>query len=114
MKPFVSVYKCDISFSITDYFFCAPFAIVARRSSAAFLIAGLIMALIWFGDPTLAAIFGAAMVINLLAAAFAGLLIPLAIDKIGWDPAISSGVFLTTVTDVVGFFAFLGLAVVYL
>lgn len=88
--------------------------VVGLVNSAAFLVAGIAIALIWFGDPTLAAIFGAAMVINLLAAAFAGLLIPLTIDKIGWDPAISSGVFLTTVTDVVGFFAFLGLAVAYL
>ena len=87
---------------------------VGLMNSAVFLAAGAVLAIVWFGDPTLAAIFGAAMVINLLSAALAGLAIPLAIEQFGWDPAISSGVFLTTVTDVVGFFAFLGLAVVYL
>lgn len=87
---------------------------VGLMNSAVFLLAGILLAIIWFGDPILAAIFGVAMVINLVSAACAGLLIPLIIEKIGWDPAISSGVFLTTVTDVVGFFAFLGLAVVWL
>ena len=48
------------------------------------------------------------------AAALAGILIPIALDRLGYDPAIASGVFLTTVTDVVGFFAFLGLATVFL
>ena len=47
------------------------------------------------------------MIINLLLAALAGILIPLALDRFGFDPAVSSTVFVTTVTDVVGFFAFL-------
>ena len=51
------------------------------------------------------------MLINLMAAGLAGIAIPLAIDRFGSDPAVSSGVFLTTVTDVVGFLSFLGLAV---
>jgi len=50
------------------------------------------------------------MVINLLVAALAGILVPLLLDKAGADPAVSSAVFVTTITDVVGFFAFLGLA----
>ena len=50
------------------------------------------------------------MVINMMAAALAGILIPLVLDRFGVDPAIASSVFVTTVTDVVGFFAFLGLA----
>jgi magnesium transporter len=68
------------------------------------------VALVWFGDPMLAGVIAAAMVINLLAAALAGVLIPILLDKAGADPALASGTFVTTVTDVVGFFAFLGLA----
>ena len=54
------------------------------------------------------------MVINLIAAALAGILIPMALDWLDVDPAIASGVFVTTVTDCVGFFAFLGLAALWL
>ena len=50
------------------------------------------------------------MIINMLAAALGGILIPLVLDRFGVDPAVASAVFVTTVTDVVGFFAFLGLA----
>jgi magnesium transporter len=73
------------------------------------LIAGL-----WFGEPGLGAVIGAAMVINLFAAGLAGTLIPLTLEKFGFDPAVASPVFLTTVTDVLGFFAFLGLATLFL
>ncbi|NNL72241.1 MAG: magnesium transporter, partial [Silicimonas sp.] len=59
-------------------------------------------------------VIAVAMVINLLAAGLSGVLIPLALDKFGVDPALASGTFVTTVTDVVGFFAFLGLASVVL
>jgi magnesium transporter len=69
---------------------------------------------VWFSDVRLAGVIGAAMIINLLAAAFSGMVIPLALRRFGVDPAISSAVFLTTVTDVVGFFAFLGLAALVL
>ncbi len=68
------------------------------------------VALVWFGDGRLSAVIAAAMVINLVAAALAGVLIPIALEKVGADPALASGTFVTTVTDVVGFFAFLGLA----
>jgi magnesium transporter len=50
------------------------------------------------------------MIINMVVAGIAGVLLPLALDRIGIDPAVASGVFVTTVTDVIGFFAFLGLA----
>ncbi|WP_425091954.1 magnesium transporter [Tropicimonas sp. S265A] len=90
---------------------------VLRREVTASLLNGLVFAvimggvsLVWFGTPVLALVIGAAMVINLGVAGFAGLLIPLALDKLGIDPALASGTFVTTVTDVVGFFAFLGLA----
>jgi len=68
----------------------------------------------WYGDWRLGAVIGSAMVCNLLAAALAGTLIPLGLQKFGVDPAVSSTVFLTTVTDVIGFLAFLGLATLFL
>ena len=68
----------------------------------------------WYGDWRLGAVIGAAMICNLIAAALAGTLIPLGLEKFGIDPAVSSTVFLTTVTDVIGFLAFLGLATVFL
>jgi magnesium transporter len=64
----------------------------------------------WFGSSKLGAVIGVAMVVNLLAAALAGILIPLGLDRLKLDPAPASGVFVTMVTDCVGFFAFLGLA----
>ena len=75
------------------------FAAVAGAASA-----------LWFGDAALGATMGAAMIVNLLVAGASGMLIPLALARAGLDPAVSGGVLLTTVTDVVGFFAFLGLA----
>jgi magnesium transporter len=64
----------------------------------------------WFGVPMLAVVIAIAMMLTLAAAAFAGIVLPLALDRMGVDPALASGPFVTTVTDVVGFFAFLGLA----
>ena len=81
------------------------------------LLFAVIMALIayfWFGSDGLGLVIGVAMVVNLFAAALAGILIPLGLDALDLDPAIASGVFVTTVTDVVGFFAFLGLAALWL
>jgi magnesium transporter len=68
----------------------------------------------WFGFGGLGLVIAAAMIINLLAAALAGILLPLVLDHYDIDPAIASAVFLTTVTDVVGFFSFLGLATLWL
>ena len=59
-------------------------------------------------------VIAAAMVVNMVVAGLAGTLIPLGLDRFKVDPAVSSGVFLTTVTDVVGFFTFLGLAALVL
>ena len=64
----------------------------------------------WFGDGMLSLVIAAAMVVNMVVAGFAGILIPLGLDRVGVDPAIAATVLLTTVTDVVGFFMFLGLA----
>ena len=92
-----------------------------RREVLAGLINGVIFAVVmgiigvlWFGGPGLGYVIAAAMVINLVVAGLAGTLIPVALERAGIDPALASGAFVTTVTDVVGFFAFLGLAVVIL
>lgn len=76
-------------------------------------IMGLI-AWLWFGNPLIGLIIAAAMIINLVAAGLSGALIPIAMRAFGFDPAVTSVVFLTTVTDVVGFVAFLGLATLFL
>lgn len=68
----------------------------------------------WFSDRHLGLVIGVAMIVTLLAAAAAGVLIPLVLHKLRIDPAIASGTFVTTVTDVVGFFAFLGIATLWL
>ena len=73
-----------------------------------------IVGYIWFGDVMLGVVLGLAMIGNLLVAGMAGILIPLGLEKAGADPALASGAFVTTVTDVVGFFAFLGLAAMLL
>ncbi len=94
---------------------------VIRREVAVGLLNGLVFAvtmgvigLVWFGSPQIGYVIAAAMVINLIMAGLAGTVIPIAMDKLGVDPALASGTFVTTVTDVVGFFAFLGLAGVVL
>jgi magnesium transporter len=69
---------------------------------------------VWFGNTMLGGIIGVAILINLLTAALAGLGIPLLLHRLGIDPVLAGGVILTTVTDVVGFFAFLGLASLWL
>ncbi len=76
------------------------------------LVAG--VAWLWFGSPMIALVLAAAMVVNMIVAGLCGTLIPLALERAGIDPAIASSVFLTTITDVVGFFAFLGLAALFL
>lgn len=70
---------------------------------------GILVAL-WFNDMKIAMIIGAAIIINLLTAAVAGTLIPITLKSLNIDPALAGGVALITITDVVGFFAFLGLA----
>jgi magnesium transporter len=94
---------------------------VVIRETAVGLINGFAFALIiaviaiaWFGTDRLGLVIGTAMVVNLLAAALAGIFIPLGLNRMGFDPAVASTVFVTTVTDVVGFFSFLGLASLWL
>jgi len=90
---------------------------IIRRELGVGFINGIVFAVLigmvagfWFRDPNLGGIIAAAMIINMFAAALAGILIPLVLDRFKIDPAVASAVFVTTVTDCVGFFAFLGLA----
>jgi magnesium transporter len=87
---------------------------VGLINGAVFAVVMGIVGVVWFGAPMLGLVIAAAMVINLLVAGLAGILIPVVLDRLKIDPALASGAFVTTVTDVVGFFAFLGLAVVFL
>lgn len=94
---------------------------VVCREAVAGLLNGVIFAIVmgivgvvWFGTPLLGVVIALAMVLNMLVAALAGILIPITLDRLKVDPALASGAFVTTVTDVVGFFAFLGLATLML
>ena len=94
---------------------------VIRREVLVGLINGVVFAVImgsvgvsWFGSPALGYVIAAAMVINMVVAGLAGTAIPVILDRVGSDPALASGAVVTTVTDVVGFFAFLGLAALVL
>jgi magnesium transporter len=69
---------------------------------------------IWFGEWPLALVIASALTINLLAAALAGVMVPVTLKRLGFDPALAGGVILTTVTDVMGFLSFLGLATLIL
>jgi magnesium transporter len=71
------------------------------------------VAVLWFNVTDLGFVIGLAMVTVLAAAALGGILIPLALTKLGVDPAVSSGPFVTTITDVVGFLSFLGIATMW-
>lgn len=72
-----------------------------------------VVAGLWFRDPIISIIIAVAMLINLAAAAIAGVLLPVSLKKLNIDPALAGGVALTTVTDIVGFFSFLGLATLF-
>lgn len=89
-------------------------ALVGLVNGIAFAIVMAIVGMVWFGSPTLGAVIATAMVINLVVAALAGTVIPVLLERLHIDPALASGAFVTTVTDVVGFFAFLGLAAAWL
>ena len=93
------------------------FSALIKKEVLVGLINGLIWALvvasfsiIWFGNFQLGAIIGFALLVTLVTGAFAGAIIPVVLRKLGVDPAIAGGVILTTVTDVVGIVAFLGMA----
>ncbi|MFK7848747.1 MAG: magnesium transporter [Rhodothermales bacterium] len=94
---------------------------LAYKEIAISVLNGIVWALVvgvisyfWFHDVRISGVLGAAMVINMLAAAFSGVVIPLLMKKSGIDPALAGSVVLTTVTDVIGFMSFLGLATIFL
>jgi magnesium transporter len=94
---------------------------VIRREAFVGLANGVIFAVlmggvvaVWSGLPMLGVVIGMAMVVNLFIAGLAGVIVPVTLEKAGVDPALASGAFVTTVTDVVGFYVFLGLAGVVL
>lgn len=93
---------------------------VVMREGLVGLVNGLAFALItgiaavaWFKIPGLGVVIGLAMVCNLVAGALGGILIPMVLERVRADPAVASGTFVTTVTDVVGFFSFLGIATLW-
>lgn len=94
---------------------------VIRREALVGLVNGMIFAVVmgivsavWFGIPMLGVVIAVAMVINMVVAGLAGTVVPVLLERAGVDPALASGAFVTTVTDVIGFFAFLGLASAWL
>jgi len=87
--------------------------LVALVNGLAFAAITGVAAAAWFKVPDLGVVIGLAMICNLVAGALGGILVPLALHRFHADPAISSGVFVTTVTDVVGFFSFLGIATLW-
>lgn len=88
--------------------------IVGSLNGAAFAVITGVIAALWFSNPMLGGVIAMAMIINLIAAGVFGAAIPIFLNRTGSDPAVASTVFLTTITDVVGFFAFLGLAAIFL
>ncbi|MEA1937578.1 MAG: magnesium transporter [Pseudomonadota bacterium] len=88
--------------------------LVGAINGVLFALIASIVVMFWFRDPLLGVVIGLAMIVNLLVAGLAGALIPLGLNRIRIDPAVASSVVLTTITDVVGFFVFLGLASIIL
>lgn len=87
---------------------------VGAINGALFAVLAGICAALWFESVSLGYVIAAAMMVNLVVAGLSGTLIPLGLERLGVDPAVASGVFVTTVTDVIGFLAFLGLAAAFL
>ena len=92
-----------------------------KRELAVSILNGIVLSILvgvityaWFQDWTIALLISCALVINLISSVVAGILVPLILRKFNQDPAIGGSVVVTTVTDVIGFFSFLGLATIYL
>jgi len=88
--------------------------IVATTNGLLFAALAAGLSYLWFGDPEIAIVMAVAMMANLLVAGLSGTFVPICLMRAGVDPAVASSVFVTTITDVVGFFVFLGLAALYL
>ena len=88
--------------------------LVGAANGAVWSLVVAFVAYLWFGSLGIAIIIGTAMMLNLLAAALSGVAIPLLLHRWGIDPALSGAVILTTITDIIGFLSFLGLATIFL
>ena len=89
-------------------------SLVALLNGGIFAVLTAGLAWLWFGNAEIAAVKAVAMLANLFIAGLSGTLVPLGLLRAGIDPAVASSVFVTTITDIVGFFVFLGLAALYL
>jgi magnesium transporter len=87
--------------------------LVGLVNGLAFAVITGIAAVAWFKIPALGVVIGLAMLCNLVAGALGGILIPMVLERVRADPAVASGTFVTTITDVVGFFSFLGIATLW-
>jgi len=87
--------------------------LVGLVNGLAFAVITGIAAVLWFKIPALGVVIGLAIVCNLVAGALGGILIPMVLERVRADPAVASGTFVTTITDVVGFFSFLGIATLW-
>ncbi len=85
-------------------------AMVAFLNGSAFAVLIGITSWVWFSDPTIGWVIAVSMIVNMVIAGISGMIIPITLDRYGVDPAVASSVFVTTITDVVGFVAFLGIA----
>lgn len=99
--------KVAITFGLRELY-------VGVANGLIFAVVTAALSYVWFSDAQIALVLGFAMLVNMVVAAISGTLIPLALVKMGVDPAIASSVFITTITDVIGFLVFLGLAALYL
>jgi magnesium transporter len=88
-------------------------AMVGLVNGLAFAVITGVAAVAWFKIPGLGVVIGLAIICNLVAGALGGILIPMVLDRVRADPAVASGTFVTTITDVVGFFSFLGIATLW-
>jgi len=88
-------------------------AMVGLVNGLAFAVITGVAAVAWFKIPGLGVVIGLAIICNLVAGALGGILVPMVLDRVRADPAVASGTFVTTITDVVGFFSFLGIATLW-
>jgi len=88
--------------------------LVAGLNGTVLLLAGMLLVVGWLGQFDLGVVFGAGIILTILVASVVGVTVPIVLDRMGLDPAVASSVFVTTIADVFGFFAFLGLAAWYL
>jgi len=101
------IHRSNLRWLLNKEFLSATFNALLWAAVIGFLAAW------WFEDPIIGYIIAAAMIVNLVTAALAGSLLPVFLKTINIDPALAGSVVLTTITDVVGFFSFLGLATLF-